>query len=219
MANLAHSMILLTLALQVGLQDDRQTWAFGPDMILDENGMTKTDSKYVWIGHLYSGPFTAAHNTACSIDLPLRPLAIVPLVDQLEVVMGHNFFPALLVLGATALATHYSTILERFLCCPVPLVFGDPGTGKTTALRCGLSFLGSQGKRLFSKATKEKYSSLCSSSTLPLVIDDPQSQSVIGDLVMSLYNGAFEGTISRGQEEPSAMALIGANFTTSQDEQ
>lgn len=203
----------------MGLQDDNHTWVLGPDVIVDDDGLPLCTSKYAWISHLYSGPSIADRSSACGIQLPLCQHAIVPLVDQLEVVMGHNFFPALLVLGATALATHYTTVLERFLFCPVPIVFGGPGTGKTTALRCGLSLLGCDKTRLFSKATKEKYSSLCAKSTLPLVIDDPRSQSAIGDLVLSLYNGAYEGTISRGMERPMAMALIGANFTTSEKEQ
>ena len=43
---------------------------------------------------------------------------------------------------------------------------------------------------------------------LPLLIDDLRSQNPISGLVMLLYNGAYEGTISRGGNKPSCMAII-----------
>ena len=180
--------------------------------------MPDSTSTYIWIGHLHTGPSIASRDSACRISKPLGRNSMVAMIDQLEVVMNHNFFPALLVLGSTALALHYTAILDKCLYCPVPLIFGGPGTGKSTALRCGLSLLGCM-RRMFSKGTKEKYASLCCNTTLPLVIDDPRSQNTISDLVISLYNGAYEGTIGRGEERPSSMAIIGANFTTSDKEQ
>ena len=196
-----------------------ETWVMGPEVILDSKGCPSHGTKYQWIGNYYAGPSIADDSTACSIALPLNPHAILSLINHLEVMMGHNFNPMLLVLGATAMATHYSTIRDLGFHCPVPLIFGSPGTGKTTALRSGLSLLGCTEQRMFSKATKEKYASLCSTTTLPLIIDDPRSKDSISDLVMSLYNGAYEGTLSRGHGRPSTMAIIGANFTTSEQEQ
>lgn len=203
----------------MGLQDDMHTWALSPQVIINNDGDVDPDSSYIWISHLYTGPAIADHYSACTIDLPLNPHALVPLINHLKMIMGHNFYPSLLVLGATAMATHYSTILGKFLYCPVPFIYGHPGTGKSTVLRCGLSILGCAEQRFFSKATKEKYASLCSESRLPLVIDDPRSQNAVGDLVMTLYNGACEGTVTRGHGRPSSMAMIGANFTTSPQEQ
>lgn len=125
--------------------------------------------------------------------------SIVAIIDQLEAVMNHNFFPALVVLG-TALALHYTTILDICFYCLVPLVFKGPGTGNSTELRCGLSLLGCMSRCMFSKGTKEKYASLSCTSTLLLMIDDPCSQSTISDFVISLYKGAYEGTVAWGQD-------------------
>lgn len=62
--------LAVSIAPQVGMQNDKKTWVFGPDVTIDETGMAKTDSRNAWIGHLYSGPFIAAHNTS-RIEQPL----------------------------------------------------------------------------------------------------------------------------------------------------
>lgn len=38
-----------------------------------------------------------------------------------------------MVLGSCAMAMHYHAIHKKFLFCPVPIAFGQSGTGKTTA--------------------------------------------------------------------------------------
>ena len=117
------------------------------------------------------------------------------------------------------MAMHYSTIVEQLLFCPVPLAFGrSSGTGKTTAMRCGLAMVGAHPARLFSRATYEKYANLCAASHLPLGVDDPKSKTTISELTVSLFNGAQEGTISRGAKVPLSMAVVCANFTTTEQE-
>ena len=53
---------------------------------------------------------------------------------------------------------------------------------------------------------------------MPLGIDDPKSKSSISDLVMTLYGGANEGTISRGSCNPTCKAIISANFVVNESE-
>jgi len=126
---------------------------------------------------------------------------------------------SILALGACAMALHYNTVMKNYMFCPVPVICGLPGTGKTTALRCGLSMLGAYPQRFWSYATKEKYFSLCSSSSLPLAIDDPKSQAIISDLVMSLYSEAQEGTLSRSGSKASSLAIICSNFFVKSEEE
>ena len=45
-----------------------------------------------------------------------------------------------------------------------------------------------------------------------LLIGNPRSKAIISDLVMTLYTGAKEGTISRGDLKPTSMAVISSNF-------
>lgn len=174
-------------------------------------------SKYTWIGHLYHGPGIAPEGTACCVALPLSTEPLMLMLQWLQQNMQHNFIPSLLVVGSFAMALHYKTIVSQFLYCPVPLAFGrSSGTGKTTALQCGLAMLGAHPSRFYSRATYEKYADLCASSYLPLAVDDPKSKTAISDLTVSLFNGAQEGTIVHGAKQPLSMAVISTNFTTTE---
>ena len=129
--------------------------------------------------------------------------------------MQHNFIPSLLALGACAMALHYNSVMKNYMNYPIPIMCGSPGTGKTTALRCGLLLLGAYPQRFWSHATKEKYVSLCSSSSLPLGIEYPQSQGIISDLVMSLYSETQEGTM---YQKANSLAIICSNFFVKPEE-
>ena len=50
------------------------------------------------------------------------------------------------------------------------------------------------------------------------MIDDPKSKQAISDLAIALFNGANEGTITRGQAKPSFVAVVTANFTVCEKE-
>ena len=64
------------------------------------------------------------------------------MLECLKQIMQHNYYPSLMVLGACTTAFHYLTVQAKFGNCPIPIIFGPPGTDKTTALRCGLSMMG-----------------------------------------------------------------------------
>ena len=49
---------------------------------------------------------------------------------------------------------------------------------------------------------------MCSSSYLPLAVDDPKSKNVISDLVISLFNGAKAATMKHGESVPTSMAVL-----------
>ncbi len=204
---------------QVGIQHDGN-WVLGPNVYINADGylVDPNTSQYVWISHLYEGAGIAKATDASVIELPLSTEPLKRMFELLKLTVQHNFMPALLLLGSCAMSLHYKTILAKFLFCPVPIAFGDSGTGKTTALRCGLAMLASFPRRFYSKCSLEKYTDLCSKGTFPIAIDDPRSISVISELTISLYNGAKGSTMKRGDSKPSCMAVISANFTTDQQE-
>ena len=105
------------------------------------------------------------------------------LIATLDIVMHHNFYPSVLALGATAMPLHYTTILQQNQHCHIPFLTGESGTGKTTALRSGLSFIGAHEKRFFSCGTKEKYSLHCCECSIPISCDDPVSEANTGQLI------------------------------------
>jgi len=190
----------------VGPQGDG-LWVLGRGLYINQD-----------VSDLYDGPGVANISSFCNVSLPLSTADLSPLLNQLKTTMQHNFFPALLTIGACAMALHYVTIKKELGFCPVPIAFGNPGTGKTTSLKCGLSMMGLLPQRLWSNATKEMFLQLCCSGYMPLGIDDRKSKSTISDLVMSLYGGSSEGTISRGSFNPTCTAVISANFVVTESE-
>ena len=52
--------------------------------------------------------------SACKIYLPLDDQSLEPLLNQLKVIMRHNFFPTLMLMGSTVMALHYSAIKNKF---------------------------------------------------------------------------------------------------------
>lgn len=196
------------------------SWVLNNNLIVGPDGkeVSIDESPYIWISHLLEGPGLAKPADAINIELPLCTEPLKPLTQALRSILQHNFFPGLLVVGACIMSTHYSVIMGRYLNCPVAIAFGESGTGKTTALRCGLSVVGAYPNRFFSRGTKEKYLELCSNSSIPIGIDDPSVQKDVDSLILDLFNGAKSGSISRGEKKPSTTAVIAANFTTTSKE-
>lgn len=79
-------------------------------------------------------------------------------------------------------------------------------------LRIALALIGADCCQLYSKITKQKVFQLCCEGSLPIGVDDPESQNDINRLIIDLYNGAKSGTITRGELKPTAGAIIAANF-------
>jgi len=173
----------------VGQQPDG-SWVMASNIYLSPTGemINPASSEYVWIGHVYNGPGVASDAQQCQIELPLTTDPLCNLMENLRVSMCHNFMPTVMTMASTILALHYRTMLQKLKCCPVPLAFGDAGTGKTIALRCGLSLMGAQDTRFYSKLSKEKVIDLCCTSSIPLGVDDPQSKADISRLIIDPAN-------------------------------
>ena len=113
-------------------------------------------------------------------------------------------------MGSTAFVLNYEEIMLKLRYCPIPLAFGESGTGKTTALESVMSLLGARESRVYSKVTREKiFDMCCESAGIPLGVDDPHSRADINKLLVDLYNGK----IGRGEKKPSSCAIISSNFS------
>lgn len=200
---------------QIGLQPDG-SWVMAGNVYLSAagNSIDVASSQHVWISDLFHGPGIPLASEQCSIELPLSTDPLNALMNALLSHMKHNFMPAVLTLASVILVLHYQSMLKRLKFCPIPLAFGESGTGKTTALRCGLSLLGIQEFRFYSKVTKEKILQLLCDSGVPLGVDDPQSRNDISRLLIDVFNGAKTGTMSHGEKRPHSACVIAANFTT-----
>ena len=94
-------------------------------------------------------------------------------MNNLFAYMQHNFMPCVLTISSVVLTLCYQMMLKKLKFCLIPLAFGQSGTGKTSALHCGLSLLGSHESHFFSKVTKEKILQMACFSGVPLGVDDP----------------------------------------------
>ena len=161
---------------RVGRQDDG-TWIFAHNVYLSPSGnvIPSEEGKYICIGDLYTGQGVAQQSEECIIEMPLSTDPLCTLVQSLKVHFEHNFIPCILTMASSVIALHYQSFVKKFKSCPVPIAFGESGTGKTTALWSGLSLLGAHKNSFFSKISKEKALQLCCMSNIPIGIDDPQS--------------------------------------------
>ena len=145
------------------------------------------------------GTWNSTSSTSCHIHLPLTTDCLREVIFHLQSLSQYNFYSYFISIRTK----HYHTILQKFMFCPVSIAFCHSCTGKTTALHCGLSMCGVYPTRFFSKASLEKYNSLCCDSQSPLGIDDPKSKASISDLAIYLFNGVRGGTMKHGEIDSS----------------
>ena len=145
-------------------------------------------------------------------ELPLTTHLLCSVIASLQNYFQYNFMPCVMTMAAGILCLHYQTMLKKCKYYPIPLVFGNLGTGKTTALLCALALYGA--RPFYSKITKEKVIQICSNTGIPIGVDDPQSKSEISRLTIDLYEGFANSTISHGARKPYTTCMISANFTT-----
>lgn len=61
------------------------------------------------------------------------------LVDNMRVIMKHNFIQSIVAVSSVLLAVHYCHLTDN---CPITVVEGPSQTGKTTTLAIALSLVG-----------------------------------------------------------------------------
>lgn len=162
---------------------------------------------------MFEGVGIADNSLQCAIRLPLCTQPLQRLMGKLKIHMKHNFFPCLLTMAGTVLSLHYESFITRLKSCPVTVAFGQSGTGKTTALRCSLGLLGADDLRFYHGLSTAKILQLCSGTSIPLGVDDPESRVAFSKVIMDLYNGAKKATLSKGEIKPTSTVVISSNIT------
>ena len=110
------------------------------------------------------------------------------------------------------MALHYQSFIQMTKNCPVTLAYGSSGTGKTTAIHCGLGLMGADDFRFFHNLSPAKAFELCSVTSIPLGYDDPDSKHGFSTLIMDLFNGASKATIRAGEKRPTSTVLISSHI-------
>ncbi len=100
---------------------------------------------------------------------------------------------------------------------------GPAETGKSTAIRTGLSLFGCDEIGRFAKGTNAIFLERSSVSSLPYGIDDPalgggrkgktkSNVLGVGELIIDLYNGARSGNMKTGCVKPRSVPIIATSF-------
>ena len=180
---------------RIGQQGDG-TWVFKHVQftVLGET-TDETQSLWVWNSAICdeSGGFRPPAIAAQS------PEAIKRLVDCLRRAMGGNFYLTMLVLGYAAAGVHYQIIQEVEGAFPILNLYGDPGSGKTTAAEAGLSMVGQHKEGLMrSISVSAAYERLKLAGGLLHCLDDPERTPELDEFLKGFYNG--NSRVVRGRD-------------------
>ena len=143
----------------------------------------------MWISDVFEGSGVAADSQQCSITLPLttQPLR---LLEMLRNHMENNFFPSVLTIAGAVFALHYHTFMAKLKSCLVVIAFGPSGAGKTMALQCSLALLGAADLRFFHGLSPARIIQLCSTTSIPLGVDDHDSKAGFRKVIMDWLGSA-----------------------------
>lgn len=152
----------------------------------------------------------------------ILPVISVPLANNLmnmfcsmKQCLKHNFVPGLLVISGAVMSFHYTEIIKVYGGCSIVVATGPSSTGKTTAIKFGLSLFGCSNNNMFVKGTNRGFLERSSMSCLPYGIDDLKITAKskanmldIGELAVDLYNGSPTTNYSTGILKPLSIPII-----------
>lgn len=183
------------LASRIGQQGDG-TWVFKQCQFTN-NGEPTEESRSLWVWNSsicdesggFRPPTIAQQN----------PEAIKNLVNCLQRAMGSNFMLTMLVMGYGAAAVHYQDIQEAEGAFPTMNLYGDPGSGKTTAAEAALSTVGQHKEGVMRSITvSAAYERLKLAGGLVHCLDDPERTPELDEFLKGFYNG--NSRIVRGRD-------------------
>lgn len=178
------------LAKRMGCQaenpDGTGTWVFPNAQLTAQGRPTNPDqSGFCWDESINDG----GESIKSPIVLPHNPTALKRLTDAAQVFFGDSFPRVLLCMGWGAACVHYSEIMRVYDACPIPNPYGDPGGGKTEAMKCGMALAGNHRAGDASELSRSGlYELLKISGNLPLLLDDPEESDDMNELLKRLYN-------------------------------
>ncbi|NET39781.1 MAG: hypothetical protein F6K19_48800, partial [Cyanothece sp. SIO1E1] len=112
---------------------------------------------------------------------------------------GRNIYPALFTLGYTAAGVHYQTIIQQEGAFPILNLYGDPGSGKTSAAECALSLIGMAEEGMLKDISlSAAYERLKLAGSLLHCLDDPKRTPELDEFLKGFYNG--KARVVRGKE-------------------
>ncbi|MBW4661012.1 MAG: hypothetical protein KME15_20235 [Drouetiella hepatica Uher 2000/2452] len=180
---------------RVGQQPDG-IWVFKQSQFTKDGEPTKEEqSLWVWNPEITGDD---AHFRS-PVIAPQDPQALRNLVQTMHRAFGSNFAPALLTLGYGAAGIHYQEIQEKEGAFPILNLYGDPGSGKTTAAECALSLAGQQKEGMMVEVSvSAAYERLKLAGGLLHCLDDPKRDDSLDEFLKGFYNA--KARVVRGKD-------------------
>jgi len=188
------------------------------DCFLNKYG-THEAHDYVWLKNITAfgtaaGKEISLEAISCDISQPINTLFFPHILSNLQACLKHNYFSAVLLMGAGIMCFHYRKLIELMRLCPQVMAVGPPSTGKTISLQAALSLFGANNcKNLYNSCSRAYCLQRSAISTIPFGIDDPNLASDIGDVIICLYNGTLSANICQGGLKPLSCPIYCTNFT------
>ncbi|GEM_PF-7056414 len=183
------------LADRVGQQSDG-TWVFKHSQF-DRDGNPTTEERSLWV---WNPEVTGDDMSFKSPEIaPQTPDALKQLVETMQRAFGSNFYPALLTLGYAAAGVHYQEIQEKEGAFPILNLYGDPGSGKTTAAECSLSLVSQHKEGMMVEiSVSAAYERLKLAGGLLHCLDDPKRDQSLDEFLKGFYNA--KARVVRGKD-------------------
>ena len=193
-------------------------WVFNPQVHIDTHGnlVALDESNFLWLETPSNTNALANSQLACTIKTPLdRGEALNTMCAAIEAFMPENTTSVLATMAACMMASTYQDIVSCCGCSGVPLLYGEPGSCKSEALRCGLALFGAQSTHLYnSQTTPSHLFDVLKQTTIPIAIDDisEKAQDTWEELIIDAYNNTPRGTRSYSCEIFCTLPVISANW-------
>ena len=194
------------------------------DTFILPNGVLSDPShtNYVWLKRdlLMCDSKLSASDLCPIIAKPLSTDVLCDLFDVCCKISKHNLIPTLLLIGGSIQSFHYQTMVKCYSNCPIIVATGEAETGKSTALRAGLSLYGCDEIGRFVKGTNALFLERACSSCLPFAVEEGKgsrnrskvNQLDISKLIIDISNGSRSANMKTGIVKPKTVPLIASNF-------
>ena len=205
-----------------GGTDDTNTWVLSPTATISSSGILiqPENAPVLWLERptSSSNPTNLLLNEslACSIVTPLDSgEALLKLIETAQAFMPENFISTMASMAACIMAASYKSVIAKCGCSGVPILYGNPGSCKSEALKCGLSLFGAHNTHFYNSQTTPSFLfAALKQTTVPIGLDDinGKAQDTWEELVIDSYNNTARGTHAYNTECFKTMPVLTSNW-------